>query len=138
MEPKNTPIPERHPNKMELDPFDFIAPEKDLDIPATPKECHNCGCANPERLFVCDSKAWSRKYWCQDCGRLNYIIFSDKMGGVSNDTVRIFKIHPRPVAKAMATVIPDKIEKFSDSKIPIHEDLRFLADKINALIDYLK
>jgi hypothetical protein len=73
--------------------LNFMIPDIELS-PACAKNdrCNNCN--DNSNLEYHNTGAWTDLYTCYNCGHLNYIIYSDKMGGCTSDTVKLFKIHP--------------------------------------------
>ncbi|MDD4970837.1 MAG: hypothetical protein PHT07_15525 [Paludibacter sp.] len=63
-------------------------PDKVLEMPAKPNTCHNCG--NTKNLEKRKSGPWTMAYFCPQCGFINYIMYSDKMGGNPNDTINLY------------------------------------------------
>lgn len=65
--------------------FGFM-PEKEFDVNSFEHKCYKCDSNNIVRL---PASAWSDKYRCNDCQYYTYVIYSDKMGGNTPDSVAI-------------------------------------------------
>lgn len=80
--------------KTDLDLLNFMIPDIETSpMFAETDKCNHCG--DNSNLEYHNCGAWTNLFTCYNCGYLNYIIFSDKMGGRVPDTVKLFKIHPK-------------------------------------------
>ena len=52
------------------------------------KGCYSCGHEYSKSKF--NSEAWTSVFHCGKCNKINVIIYSDRMGGVHTDSVRIY------------------------------------------------
>lgn len=56
---------------------------------ADPKVCFNCG--NELNSYMEKSEPWTSVQHCVACNSLNLVIWTDRMGGVYEDTVEVYK-----------------------------------------------